>query len=62
MKIDNSSLERVEEVKFLGKILTNPNSIQEKFKGRLNSGNGFYHSVQNLLSSSLLSNNLRIKI
>jgi hypothetical protein len=29
---------------------------------RLKSGNACYHSVQNLLSSSLLSKNLKIKI
>jgi len=40
-----------------------PNSIQEKkIKSRLESGNACYHSVQNFLSSSLLSKNLKIKI
>ena len=33
-----------------------------KVKSRLKSGNACYHSVQNLLSSSLLSKNLKIKI
>jgi hypothetical protein len=42
--------------------LFNQNSIQEEIKSRLNSGNAYYHSVQNLLSSSLLSKNLNIKI
>ena len=32
MKIDNSSIERVEEFKYLGTTLTNKNSIQEEFK------------------------------
>jgi hypothetical protein len=36
--------------------------IQEEIKRRLNSGNACYHSVQNLLSSRLLSENLKIKI
>jgi hypothetical protein len=36
--------------------------IQEEIKRRLNSGNACYHSVQNLLSSRLLSKNLKIKI
>jgi len=36
--------------------------IQEEIKWRLNSGNACYHSVQNLLSSSLLSKTLKIKI
>jgi hypothetical protein len=31
-------------------------------RGRLTSGNACYHSVKNLLSSSLLSKNLEIKI
>jgi hypothetical protein len=36
-------------------------SIQEGIKSRLKSGNACYHSVQNLLSSSLLSKNIKIK-
>jgi len=46
----------------LGTTLTNQNSIAEEIKSRLRSGNAFYHSVQNLLSSRLLSKNLKIKI
>ena len=38
------------------------NSIAEEIKNRLRSGNACYHSVQNLLSSRLLSKNLKIKI
>jgi len=37
------------------------NSIQEEIKSRLKSGNACYHSVQNLLSSRLLSKNLKIE-
>jgi hypothetical protein len=33
-----------------------------KSKSRLNSGNAYYHSVQNLLSSCLISKNLKIKL
>jgi len=62
MQIDNSSFERVEEFKYLGTTLTNQNSIREEIKSRLKSGNACYHLVQNLLSSSLLSRNLKIKI
>jgi len=62
MKTDNSAFERVQEFKYLGTTLMNQNSIQEEIKSRLKLGNACYHSVQNLLSSSLLSKNLKIKI
>ena len=62
MRIDNRSFERVEEFKYLGTTLTYQNSIQEEIKSRLKSGNGCCYSVQNLLSSSLLSKNLKIEI
>ena len=62
MKVDNSSIERVEEFKYLGTTSTNQNSIQDEIKSRLKLGNAYYHSLQNLLSSSLLSKNLKIKI
>ena len=52
----------MEEFKYLGTILTNQNSIQEEIKSRLMSRNGCYYSVQNLLSSSVLPKNLKIKI
>ena len=46
----------------MGTTLTVQNSIQEEIKSRLKSGNACYHLVQNLLSSSLLSNNIKIQI
>jgi hypothetical protein len=60
MKIDNGSFERVDEFKYLGTTFTNQNSIQKEIKSRLKSGNACCHSVQNLLSSRLLSKNLKI--
>jgi hypothetical protein len=42
--------------------LTNQNSIQVEIKSRLKLDNACYYSVQNLLSSRLLSKNLKIKI
>jgi hypothetical protein len=58
VKIDNSSIKRVDEFKYLGMTLTDQNSIQEEIKIRLKLGNACCHSVQNLLSSRLLSKNL----
>jgi len=46
----------------LGTALTNQNTIQEDIKSRLKSGNTCCLSVQTLLSSSLLSKNLKFKI
>jgi len=52
----------VEKAKYLGTALTNHSSLQEEIKSRLKSGNACYHLAQNLLSSSLLSKNLKIKV
>jgi len=62
VRIDNRTFERVDEFKYLGTNLINENSIAEEIKSRVRSGNACYHSVQNLLSSRLLSKNLKIKI
>jgi len=62
VRIDNSTFERVEEIEYLGTNLTNQNYIPEEIKRSLSSGNACYYSGQNLLSSRLLSNNLKIKI
>jgi hypothetical protein len=56
-KTGNSCFGRVEMFKYLGTTLTNQNSIQEEIKRRLKSG-----QVQNILTSSLLSKNLKVKI
>jgi len=62
IKTDSTFFERVEQFKYMGTNLTNQNSIQEEIKSRLKSGNTCYHSVQNLLFSSLLSKNLKVKV
>ena len=53
---------KVEEFKYLWTTLTNQNSIQEEIKSRLKLKIACYYSAQNLLSSSLLSKNLKSKI
>jgi hypothetical protein len=57
----NIFLYRPHSFKYLGTTTTNQNFIHEEIKSRLNSGNGCHYSVQNLLSSPLLSKNVKIK-
>jgi hypothetical protein len=52
----------VAKFKYLATTVANQNLIQEDIKKRLNSGNACYYSVQNLLSSRLLSENVKIRI
>jgi hypothetical protein len=62
MKIDNRPFENVAQSKYWGMTITYQNLIQEEFKRRLNLGYPCYHSVQNLLSSHLLSKTIQIRI
>jgi UDP-galactopyranose mutase len=62
INIDNSFFERVEEFKYLETTITNQNSVQEEIKRRMKSVNACYYSVQNPLSSNLLSKNIKIKV
>jgi hypothetical protein len=52
----------VAQCRYFGMTVTNKNLTQEEIKWRLNLGNACYHSVQNLLSSCLLSKNVKIRI
>jgi hypothetical protein len=52
----------VSQFRYLGTTVTNQNFIQDEIKRRLSFGNACYHLVQTLLSSRLLSKNLKIRI
>jgi hypothetical protein len=62
IKMRNRSFKNVSQFKYLATIISNQNFIQEEIERRLNSGNACYHSVQDLLSSRLLSKNVKVRI
>jgi hypothetical protein len=59
---DSKEFENVAQFRYLGTAVTNQNSIWEEIKGRLNSGNACYRSVQNLSSFCLLFEHIKIRI
>ncbi|KAJ4441981.1 hypothetical protein ANN_11845 [Periplaneta americana] len=57
-----SGFYRWNKFKYLGATVTNINDTREEIKRRINMGNACYYSVEKLLSSSLLSKNLKVRI
>jgi hypothetical protein len=45
----NKAFENVAESKYFGMALTDHSCIHSEVKSRLNSGNAYYHAVQNLV-------------
>jgi hypothetical protein len=62
IKIANRFFENVAHFRYLGTATINQSLFQKKIKRRLNSDNACYYSAQNLLSSRLLSKNIKIKM
>jgi hypothetical protein len=60
--VADSCFEDVAQFRYLGTNVTNQNLIQEAIQKTFNSGNACYHSVHKLLSSCLLSKNIKIRI
>jgi hypothetical protein len=55
-------LQNLANFRYLGTKVTNRDLINKEIKSRINLGNACYHSLQNLMSSSLLPKNVRVKI
>jgi hypothetical protein len=62
IKTANRSFENVAQIKYFGMAVRSQTLIQKEIKRRLNLGNACHHSVQNPLSSRLLSRNITISI
>ncbi|KAJ4436878.1 hypothetical protein ANN_17010 [Periplaneta americana] len=61
IQIGNLCFEQMEKFKYLRATVTNINDTREEIKRRINMGNACYYSVE-LLSSNLLSKNLKLRI
>ena len=62
IKIGNNTFKTVEYFKYLEITLKNQSYIHNEIKSRMNSTNACYHAAQNILSSTSLSKNVRLKI
>jgi hypothetical protein len=62
INIASKLLKNVAHFKYLGTTATDPEFILEEIKSRLNSCNVSYHSIQNILYSSPLSEKVIIRI
>jgi hypothetical protein len=61
IKICSDSYEKAKDFKYLSSLVKNQSFIHEEIKLRLKSGYSCYYSGQTLLSSRILSINLKLK-
>jgi hypothetical protein len=62
INISNGPFENVFLLKYLGMTVANQNLIQEEIMRRINLDNACYNLVQNILSSHMLSKNIKVRI
>ncbi|KAJ4432057.1 hypothetical protein ANN_20671 [Periplaneta americana] len=62
IKIENISFEEVKKFKYRAETARNINDTREEIKRRINMPNACYYSADKLLSSSLLSKTLKVRI
>jgi hypothetical protein len=62
IRTNNSDIERVNQFKYLGSIITNDNNISSEISHRINMGNKCYYELRNVLRSRLLKEDTKCKI
>jgi sorting nexin-29 len=62
IRINNRDIERVNQFKYLGSIITNNNNISSEINRRIDMGNTCYYGLRNILRSRLLKEDTKCKI
>jgi len=62
IRIRDEVVEKVNKFKSLGAYVTSKNEVTEEIESRLVSGNACFYSAQKLLTSRLISSELKLKI
>jgi hypothetical protein len=62
MNIANRSFEAVAKLNYFGTTIADQNCMNEEIKSRINLWNACYHLIKSLLTSCLLSRNVKVKI